>query len=124
LETVAELDTADLRSGAVLVNRARPTRLPNRSVTVAAGGRVDACRVRSGLLSAGLDLDPAVLDGLVTQTVEHAGRVELEQQARTRLEEAGLPTLELPELHETGVDGVDLGGIYELAELILGWNTL
>jgi len=33
----------------------------------------------------GLDLDPAVLDALVTQTVEHAVRVELEQQARTRL---------------------------------------
>ena len=123
LETVAELDAADLRPGVVLVNRARPARLPNRSVTAAAGGRVDACRVRTGLLTAGLDLDPAVLDGLVTQAVEHAVRVELEQQARTRLEEAGLPTLELPELHETGVDGVDLGGIYELAELILDWNA-
>jgi anion-transporting ArsA/GET3 family ATPase len=123
LETVAELDAADLRPGAVLVNRARPARLPNRSVTAAAGGRVDPGRVRAGLLTAGLDLDPAVLDGLVTQTVEHAVRVELEQQARARLEEAGLPTLELPELGDTGMDSVDLGGIYELAELILGWNS-
>jgi anion-transporting ArsA/GET3 family ATPase len=122
LETVAELDATDLRPGAVVVNRARPARLPNQSVTAAAGGRVDPGRVRAGLLAAGLDLDPAVLDGLVTQTVEHAVRVELEQQARARLEEAGLPTLELPELGDAGMDGVDLGGIYELAELILGWN--
>jgi len=118
LETVAELDGFDLRRGAVLVNRARPARLSNRSVTAAAGGRVDAGRVRTGLETAGLDLGAGVLDGLVTETVEHAMRVELEQQARARLEEAGLPTLELPELTEIGTDGVDLGGLYEMADVL------
>jgi anion-transporting ArsA/GET3 family ATPase len=118
LEAVAELDLADLRPGAVLVNRARPARLPTRSVTAAADGHVDADRVRSGLLAAGLDLDPAVLDGLVAETVEHAVRVEAEQQARAKLAEAGMPLMELPELTEVGVDGVDLGGVYELAEVL------
>jgi anion-transporting ArsA/GET3 family ATPase len=116
LEVVAELDAADLRPGAVMVNRARPARLPSRSVTAAAGGRVDASRVRSGLLAAGLELEADVLDGLVTETVEHAVRVDAELQARSRLDEAGMPTLELPEVTEVGADGVDLGGLYELAE--------
>ncbi len=118
LETVAELDLADLRPGAVLVNRARPPRLPVRSVNAAANGQVDADRIRAGLLAAGLDLDPAVLDGLVAETLEHAVRVDAEQQARIKLADAGMPLIELPELTEVGVDGVDLGGVYELAELL------
>ncbi|MQA14418.1 MAG: ATPase [Pseudonocardiaceae bacterium] len=116
LETVAELDAADLRPGAVMVNRARPARLSSRSVTAAAGGRVDASRVRDGLLAAGLELATDVVDGLVAETVEHAVRVEAEQQARSRLDDAGMPALELPEVTEVGSDGVDLGGLYELAE--------
>ena len=42
LETVAELEAADLRPGAVIVNRVRPQWLPDRSVAPAADGRVDA----------------------------------------------------------------------------------
>ncbi len=118
VETVAELDLANLRPGAVLVNRARPPRLPARSVNAAANGRVDAGQVRAGLLAAGLHLSPAVLDGLVAETVEHAVRVEAEQQARAKLAEAGMPLIELPELTEVGADGADLGGVYELAEVL------
>ena len=119
LETVEELDLADLRPGAVLINRARASRLPARSVNAAANGHVDADRVRSGLLAASLELDPVVLDGLVAETVEHAVRVDAEQHARARLADAGLPLIELPELTDIGMDGVDLGGIYELAEALL-----
>jgi hypothetical protein len=118
LETVAELDLADLRPGVVLINRVRPPRLPTRSVPAAADGRVAAADVRAGLLAAGLDLDPAVLDGLVAETVEHAVRVDAERQTRTKLAEAGMPLVELPELTEVGVDGVDLGGVYRLAEVL------
>ncbi|MDQ3762725.1 MAG: ATPase [Actinomycetota bacterium] len=127
LETVEELDRADLRPGAVLINRTRPSRLPARSATATAGGasnpatadgQVDADRIRTGLLAAGLDLDSAVLDGLVAETVEHALQVEAEQQARSRLADAGMPLIELPELTEVGGDGVDLGGVYELAEVL------
>ncbi len=118
LETVAELDLADLRPGAVLINRARPSRLPTPSVSAAANGQVDADRVRAGLLAAGLDLKPAVLEGLVAETVEHAVRVDAERHARAKLADAGMPLLELPELTEAGGDGVDLGGVYELAEVL------
>jgi hypothetical protein len=118
LETVEELDRADLRPGAVLINRARPSRLPGELVGVAADGRVSAERIRVGLLAAGLELDSIVLDGLVAETVEHAVRVASEQRARARLADAGLPLIELPELTEAGGDGVDLGGIYELADIL------
>ncbi|MGH3420968.1 MAG: ATPase, partial [Streptosporangiaceae bacterium] len=118
LDTVGELDLADLRPGAVLVNRARPSRLPDQSATAAANWQIPADRIRAGLLAARLDLDPTVLDGLVAETVEHAMRVEAERHARARLADAGMPLIELPELTEPGGDGVDLGGVYELAEAL------
>ena len=115
LETVADLEAADLRPGAVIVNRVRPQWLPDRSVAAAADGRVDAARIRTGLATAGVDLAPAVLDGLVAETVEHAVRVEAEAVAMKRLRAADRPRLELPNL----VDGVDLGTLYELADALV-----
>ena len=115
LETLADLAAADLRPGAVIVNRVRPQWLPDRSVAPAADGRVDAGRIRAGLASAGLDLAPEVLDGLVAETVEHAVRVAVEAAAMSRLRAAPAPLLELPNL----VDGVDLGTLYELAEALV-----
>ncbi|HEX6341397.1 ArsA-related P-loop ATPase [Umezawaea sp.] len=115
LDAVAELDGADLRPGAVLLNRVRTARLPARSVVAAAGGRVDASRVRAGLEAAGLDLDAETVDGLVEETVEHAIRVSMELEAKEKLEESDLPSLELPEL----TDGIDLAALYELAELMV-----
>lgn len=112
LEAVAELDGAELRPGAVLVNRVRPLRLPSRSVTAAADGRVDASRVRTGLTSAGLELPDETIDALVEETVQHAIRVDAEQRAREQLSEADLPILELPE----STAGVDVAALYELAE--------
>ncbi|MEO6090805.1 MAG: ArsA-related P-loop ATPase [Umezawaea sp.] len=115
LDAVAELDGADLRPGIVLLNRVRPPRLPARSVVAAAGGRVDASRVRAGLEAAGLDLDAETIDGLVEETVEHAIRVTMEQGAKEKLAESDLPSVELPEL----TDGVDVAALYELAELLV-----
>jgi len=115
LDAVAELDAADLRPGAVLVNRVHPTRLPSRSATAAADGRVDAARVRAGLANAGLDLAEDTIEGLVDETVEHAIRVRSQQEAMELLSESDLPTVELPEL----TDGVDVAALYELAEVLV-----
>ncbi|MEU0882794.1 ArsA-related P-loop ATPase [Lentzea sp. NPDC005914] len=115
LDAVSELDGADLRPGAVLVNRVHPARLPVRSVPVAAEGKVDSSRVLSGLKSAGLELDDFTLEGLVDETVEHAIRVQSQQEAMELLSESDLPTLELPEL----TDGVDVAALYELAEVLV-----
>ncbi|MEU3648589.1 ArsA-related P-loop ATPase [Lentzea sp. NPDC034063] len=115
LDAVTELDGADLRPGAVLVNRVQPVRLPARSLPVAAEGRLDESRVRAGLNAAGLDLDEFTLEGLVDETVEHAIRVQSQQEAKELLSESDLPTLELPDL----TDGVDVAALYELAEALV-----
>ncbi|MDX8143835.1 ArsA-related P-loop ATPase [Lentzea sp. BCCO 10_0061] len=115
LDAVTELDGADLRPGAVLVNRVQPVRLPARSLPVAAEGRLDESRVRAGLRTAGLDLDEFTLEGLVDETVEHAIRVRSQQEAKELLSESDLPTLELPDL----TDGVDVAALYELAEALV-----
>ncbi|MGZ6855334.1 MAG: ATPase, partial [Mycobacteriaceae bacterium] len=52
--------------------------------------------------------------GLVTEMVQHAARVGAEQANRARLREAGAQMVELPAL----ADGVDLGALYELAEVL------
>lgn len=113
LDTVDELDAADLRPGAVLLNRVRPGHLPARSVTAAAAGRVDIGRIRSGLEATGLTPDQQTLDGLVTETVEHAVRTQVEQQAREQLGDTDLPAIDLPAF----TDGIDVGTLYELSRV-------
>jgi hypothetical protein len=115
LDTVGEIREAGLPMGAILVNRVRPSRLPATALTGAAtGAGPSGSGLRSGLEAAGLFLKDEEVDGLVAETVEHAERVQIEAAVRSRLDATGLPQLELPELTE----GVDLGGIYELAELM------
>ncbi|WP_433785162.1 ArsA-related P-loop ATPase [Actinomycetospora sp. CA-101289] len=114
LDTVDEITEAGLPTGAVMVNRIRPSRLPATALTAAATGAAIGTDLRSGLEAAGLFLKDDEVDGLVSETVEHAERVQVETAVRSRLDAAGLPQLDLPELTE----GVDLGGIYELAELL------
>jgi anion-transporting ArsA/GET3 family ATPase len=116
LETLDELAAAGLRPGAVITNQMRPQWLPDRSVAAAAGGRVDAARIRAGLASAGLDLASDVIDGLVAETVEHAQRVHAESTALARLDASSSAPgrLELPRL----IGGVDLGSLYTLADAL------
>ena len=114
LEAVAELDSAELRPGAVLLNRVRPSRLPASSVPVAATGQLDVDRLRTGLDTAGLHPDEAMLRGLADEAAEHAVRARSEQDAGERLAAAGLPTVSLPEL----TAGIDVAELYELAEIL------
>ena len=114
LDAMEELRAADLRTGAVIVNRVRPELLPDRSLAPAAEGKVDADRLREGLASAGLILDDAAVAGLITETVQHAARVNVQQASRARLDGSGADLVQLPLL----TDGVDLGALYELAELL------
>lgn len=114
LEAVDELDAADLRPGMVLLNRVRPGRLPARSVPVAADGRMDANRLRTGLEQVGLRPDEEMVEALAAQAMEHAIRVRSEGRAREQLAELDLPSVTLPEV--TG--GIDVAALYELAEVL------
>lgn len=112
LESVDQLRAANLPVGTIIVNAATESRLAPDWLTVAAERRLDPDELSRGLAAAGITPEPALVDGLFTETAEHAVRVLDEAECRARLVATGLPMLELPRL----VDGADLGGVYELAE--------
>ena len=110
IEAVTELRGKGLRLGSLIINRVAPTHLPADEIDDIAAGTIDATRIRENLTAAGLDLSDADFAGLLTETIEHATRLQAQQVARAQLDEVEVPTLELPNLEEG-----DLGSIYELA---------
>ena len=114
LEAIAELEELELPIGSVIVNRNIPPFLPAGDLAKAADGVIDADGVRAGLARAGIKLDDADFAGLLTETIEHATRVRARAESATELENVHVPLLELP----TIPDGVDLGSLYELAEIL------
>jgi anion-transporting ArsA/GET3 family ATPase len=114
VDGVAELRRTGLPVGAVIVNLVREPFLSATDLTGAQQGRLDAEAVRTDLKSAGIDPTPDVVDGLLAEAAEHAERVALELQERQTLTTLQRPTYELPVLAE----GVDLGGLYSMAEVL------
>nr|BFE85460.1 hypothetical protein GCM10020093_080610 [Planobispora longispora] len=93
----------------------RGSLLPEAALDAAAAGRFDPAELALGLKAAGLaegGSGTAVAEALAQEVTEHARRAELERQERTSLDAADRPRYELPLLS----DGVDLAGLYELAE--------
>jgi anion-transporting ArsA/GET3 family ATPase len=111
-DAVAELLAADLRLGTVIVNRTAPDFLPEEMVDEAAAGRIDAEAVREGLDRAGVALGDEDFAGLLTETIEYASTLQAQQVSAAQLDEVNVARMHLPAL----ADGVDLGGLYELAE--------
>ena len=114
LEGIEHLRAVGLPVGTVIVNAATAARLPEQDLAAAAAGALDLDRLATGLARAGIDPSDDVLDGLAVQAGDHAARTLSEQSLRADLDGAGCPVLTLPRL----VEGVDLGGIYELADLL------
>lgn len=114
IEAVEELHAKNLTVGTLIINRVSPTHLPSGSVDDIAEGRIDAARILEHLSAAGMDVSEDDLAGLLTETIEHATRLQAQQVAKAQLDDVELPTLELPAFG----DGVDLGSIYELANLL------
>ncbi|QCX29318.1 ATPase [Nocardioides jishulii] len=114
IDGIAELHDADLPVGAIVANLVRPQELPADLLAQAAAGALDRDAVAAGLADAGLEPAPSLVDALLDQGRDHALRLELEASMRQLVEEPGVPTYALPQL----VDGVDLGGLYELAALL------
>ncbi|MDN5759925.1 MAG: AAA family ATPase, partial [Tomitella sp.] len=115
-DAAAELTELDLQPGTVIVNRTQATYLDDDSVASAAKGEVDADRIRADLDRVGLTLSDDDFAGLLTETIEHAIRCEAQRESARELAESDVAQLELSEL----ADGMDLGGIYELAAQLAG----
>ncbi|WP_408637787.1 ArsA family ATPase [Nocardia bovistercoris] len=111
-DAVAELTANDLRIGTVIVNRANEGFLPTEIRERAADGDIDAEALRAGFAEAGITLSDADFDGLVTENVEHAATLRAQDASAAELKRVDVSQLYLPALP----DGIDLGGLYELAE--------
>ncbi|UQX01762.1 ArsA-related P-loop ATPase [Streptomyces sp. RerS4] len=112
---IAELEEAGLPFGRVVVNMVRPHHLDEDTLRSAADEhRAGIARAlsRAGLGGARRG-GPAerLVEPLLTQAAEHAGRVELEREQRAVLAGLRVPTYELPLLGS----GMELAGLYELA---------
>ncbi|MBT0567170.1 ArsA family ATPase [Williamsia sp. CHRR-6] len=112
IEAIAELRAKKLPVGALIVNRVAPTRLPDDAVDAIAEGVVDAARIAEGIAAAGLPLSEPDLEGLLTEVIEHATRVQAQQVAKSELDEVEVAGLEIPAFDS----GIDLGAIYEIAD--------
>lgn len=116
VDGVAELREAGLPTGAVVINMVRPVVMDGAAVASARDGQRTA--IAKALSQAGLGgarrggLAERLVDPLLAQAHEHAERVALERAQREELAALGLPAYEL----ELMGDGVDLGGLYRLAE--------
>ena len=108
---ITELRKDGLPVGGVVVNMVRSKELDDEERAAALGGELPREEVAAELERAGIDVTPALLDGLLEEARGHAERRALEDEQRKRIGELDAATYELPRLP----DGVDLGGLYELA---------
>jgi anion-transporting ArsA/GET3 family ATPase len=103
-DAIAELHGTGLPVGAVIVNATRPPHL--------AGAKVTQAELRRGLVAAGLPATRPLVSALAAEAGDRALRDSMEERLRGELSGLGRPVIELPYL----ADGVDLGGLYALAD--------
>jgi anion-transporting ArsA/GET3 family ATPase len=111
---IAELRAAQLPVGGVVVNMVRPQDLDAEERASLVDGTVDRQALVASLEKAGISADDELVDGLLEEGHDHAERRQLEDTQRALVEQLGVPTYELPLMP----GGVDLAGLYELAELL------
>jgi anion-transporting ArsA/GET3 family ATPase len=114
IDGIADLKRAKLPVGGIVVNMVRPRDLSAEDLAAARAGTLDRARVETEVKAAGIEVTPALIDGLFHEAREHAERRALEDGQREVVAGLGVPTYELP--REAG--GVDLGALYEFAGLL------
>jgi len=111
LDGIADLRSAGLSVGHVVVNLVRQSALDPDGRAALASGSVDRATVEAALVKAGIATTPDLAAGLLAEGVEHLDRLALQEEQRAILTATGTPVAELPMLTE----GVDLGSLDELA---------
>lgn len=109
LDAAAELTEARFHLGLVVVNRARPELIEPGLLRAGKAARATLAR---GLDAAGIDT--ALADDLALELADYARRQQVQADNAARLDAAGHPGVRLPEL----TSPVDLGDLYELAEIL------
>ena len=111
---IAELRSAGLPVGGVVVNLVRPRDLSAEQLTAARAGSLDRGALEADLAAGGIDVAADLVDGLLQEAADHAERRALEDSQRALVADLGVPSYELPQM----AGGIDLGGLYELAGLL------
>src|SRR4051794_15652003 len=111
---IDELRSAELPVGGVIVNMVRPQDLDAEERAALLDGTVDREALVASLEKAGISADDELVDGLLEEGHDHAERRQLEDTQRALVDHLGVPTYELPLMP----GGVDLAGLYELAEAL------
>ena len=115
IDAVGELREHGLPVGGVVVNMVRPSLLDEASLARVERGEVGVDTVLAALREVKVPgRSKAMARMLLAEGVDHAQRVRLENRERARIDALGLPIFALPLLN----DGVDLGGLYDLASLL------
>ncbi len=112
IDGIKELSEAGLTVGSVIVNLVRPKTLDDDARAQALAGDLPREEVEASLSKAGVDVTPELIDGLFAEAKDHAERRGLEDEQRERIAGLSNPVCELTRLP----DGIDLGGLYELAQ--------
>jgi anion-transporting ArsA/GET3 family ATPase len=110
-DAIAELRSARLPVGGVIVNQVRPQDLDADDLAAIRADTVELESLVADLKSAGIEAGDEVVAGLLAEARDHAERRALEDAQRELVRGFDVPTYELPRLP----GGVDLGGLYELA---------
>jgi anion-transporting ArsA/GET3 family ATPase len=108
---ISELRSVGLPVGGVVVNLVRPKELAAAHLAAARAGSLDRPELQQQLEAGGIEVDDALVDGLVDEARDHAERRALEDSQRAVVATLDVPTYELPRLPQ----GIDLGALYELA---------
>jgi len=111
---IGELRRHGIPVGGVVVNQVRPRDLRVKDLAAARTGELDRAGVAADLTAAGVDVGDELVDGLLAEARDHAVRRALEDAQRKLVKGIGVPTYELPRLAQ----GVDMGGLYELAAVL------
>ncbi len=109
---IQELRKNGLPVGGVVVNLTRPDELDPVARQRALAGELSSAEVDKDLTDAGCQVSPELVQGLVDEAHSYAERRDLEDRQWTRIEALDVRHYELRRLP----DGIDLGGLYELAQ--------
>ena len=117
IDGVQALREGNLPMGHIIVNMSRTPLLDSAALEEAADGTLDRSQIAADLKAAGVvgrrgASTTVVVEALVDEARDHAERVTLEEGKLVRLEPLELPVAQLPLLD----DGIDLAGLYSLAQ--------
>jgi anion-transporting ArsA/GET3 family ATPase len=113
VDGIADLRAHGLPVGGLMINMVRPPMLPADDLAAALADDLDIEAIRMGVKAAGVEEgEMEIAQALAAEAADHARRTTLQEREMAELADAEVPQYELPLLS----DGMDLTGLYELAE--------